>query len=224
MFKMSRTFVVLLIIILVIAGYFFAYRPFSDYLKVQKIRSIDAWVESYYSANDRYPTTQEFATQFPSLNVNDFSYYDGGSTSPSGFVLGYDLSAQRSFAYGYNSPRLFDNGYYQVEECDRWKDLGFKAHPGPFVYMMPMSLEAEFDAGTVNAFANNSVGKALLTGLLHPRLVGYGDDRQVYVLSGKDVYLYQVQFTPSMQLVSPKKIGTTLSACPAGYSDTGKTN
>lgn len=182
------------------------------------------WVESFYTTNDRYPTKQEFTAEFPNPNISNFTYYDGESKYPSGFVMGYLLSTQRSFAFGYNSPRLFEDGYYQVEGCNRWKDFGLQTHPGPFVYMVPTSLVAEFDAGTVNVYSNNSPGKALLTGLIHPSLAGSGDNKQVYVLTDKDIYLYQLQLNPSMQLVSPKKIGTTPSTCPTGYFDTGRTN
>ncbi len=213
------------LIVMLLLGYFFVYQPINDYFKVQRVKEIVTWLETYYSGHDYYyPSMGEFSAKFP-----DFagSYYTGIDNTSDGrladsFTFKYYLSSRRSFGFGNNTYEMFTDGVYYVGPCQR----EFTAHNSisSFTSDGGANILADYDAGIIylitwsGSYSEKTANKTtIITGLDHPRLLAKGDGN-MYITNGSDLYSYQINKIGNiLQLVNPQKVDIVQDACPDGY-------
>ena len=201
------------------------------------------WIENQYTLNSKYPTQEEFESQFPDFRNHTYTEEYAGFEQD--FSLSYHLGVyegeRKSYALGEEKrimPMVFGPivYYYEVKPCSRWGQLGLIG-PETSYYVAPPtsgSILTDFDKGTVYFKYSNSNEKIpLLTNLIKPRVFDKANDK-IVVTNGKNVYLYdfyrdsfdpRVNLKPNgnIKLLNPQKIGEVPTGCPVGYLG-GSTN
>ncbi|MDO8569424.1 MAG: hypothetical protein Q7R89_01405 [bacterium] len=221
----SKQFLVsMAIIILAVLTYFIWLGPGIDRAEVAKITDIVTWVENYYVLNSKYPTNDEFYSQFPEFidewNDKYNEFYSSGSDQD--FFISYGLGSwkEKPYAIGTPLPREFPEFVYSeliygITPCARWSKFGL-SEPQISMYVLPGGLlMSDIDSGEVFYEQKNNK-KVLLSNLLKPRIFYGADWRHPVITDGSEIYSY-VYNENEIELIKDKKIADFDQRCPEPY-------
>ncbi|TSC87151.1 MAG: hypothetical protein G01um10148_256 [Parcubacteria group bacterium Gr01-1014_8] len=221
----------LVCLLLLIAGIavFFVIK---DYPIVRQVPEHVEWIENFYTANSRFPSKAEFESQFPGVLSSNPHWHTGTHYRMYG-----DQESAQHYYYSYpishigkwlgiadqGSPFtgvLGYEGYYTVDPCPRWADVGLgDSYPhDAYVYPPEGLIRSNFHKGTIYFWdskinTEDDWGRLLMSGFVHPRVM-QKDGSNVIITNGPDVLSYAWD-SVAMKLVNPQRIGEVPTGCPA---------